>query len=357
MVSNKTLVKRLVKEYGGATRFAALLGVKYRTVTQWMFSGHIPQHHLLKITPLSSLYNPLFESESVKTTRPRTTLPTLLKVKRQDMTLEQAAEHLGMSHINLKKMYECHHANIELMATLFPKVERREMTLAEAGRQLGLDRRTVHQMYTKFGYVTQPRPMPLPKHDEALEMARDVVRGVKKLTECPAWRTVHRRVCKLIGPLTLNDISPWPPGFRAALLSEAEGDHVGVVFNLMQKMNYYNLSISGTGRVRVPNWKEASGYEMLVPVLSGEMTVDEVADMRGGAVPVIRRIFDMALETFGYTFDQVLQFDIGHQMAIIEVLNAFNAVKHRLNKDYEVRKVELNALQAFTILRVANKRE
>jgi hypothetical protein len=118
-------------------------------------------------------------------------------------------------------------------------------------------------------------------------------------------------------------------------------------------MNYLNLSLTSVKRERDVDWKSASGYEMLVPVILGEMSVDEVAEMRGGAVSAIERIFDNALQILGHTFEQVMQFDVPHQLAVVDVLNAVNAEKHRLKKEYEIKKVELTALQAFTIMRSA----
>lgn len=352
--TKKSLIKRLVKEYGGGPKFARLLGVEYRTVTQWIFNGHIPNHHLMKLTPLSSLYNSLFETTVKKPLRPRTTLPTLLRVKRGEITLDQAAEHLEISLSQLEKMYEAHCERLETYVELFPRVERREIPLSEVGRQLGLDRRTVHQVYRAYGYVTQDAPVERVKEDEATLLAQRVILGQENLVDQPAWRTVHRRVCALIRPITLNYISPWPKAFRAALLSEAQGNFVGILLRIFEKAAEQGLALIFEKREKAIDWKKASAYEILIPVLLGEKSVEEVAEMRGGDRQALKTMFDMALGLLELTYDQVCAFDVPHQLAVVEWLQAVNAAKRRLKKEYHIKSQDLTPLREFTVAKLAN---
>lgn len=70
----------------------------------------------------------------------------------------------------------------------------------------------------------------------------------------------------------------------------------------------------------VVSWREASVKRMLIAVLTGELTVQELAQARGGEATVLVKLFDMELKHLDLTFSSVMNMSVWHQEAVADML-------------------------------------
>ena len=124
---------------------------------------------------------------------------------------------------------------------------------------------------------------------------------------------------------TAMDLKQWPESLRAALAYETENESVPK-YAASWKQFAERSRLVMPSRLRYPsapdNWRQVTTKRMLVAILLGEMTMDEVAMARGGEPVMLASLFTSDLRPLGLTYEQAMDLPFTHQVALAEVLLA-----------------------------------
>lgn len=337
----KNNLAALIKNFG-QTKLANELGVSLTAVSVWMKKGYVPAGKLIRFCntlnidlDLALCDRPDKVERSQRTlNKPAGTLECLVEVQRGAMTIDEAAEQLDLSPHALQIAYAQNEHRLFLLYSTLTAFADERINVQEAAKALGVSKTQVYYLMRTYGMERpkrQPEPKELGRYTKAKpkyeKLALDVIAGRTNALrasqeEGVAERTLHRHIKRLIGDLSLNVISHWPKSFRLAFANELETGERKWVEKWVEYTQKHGLILEK--RVRklqeVVNWREVGPTRILIAVLQGEGTLDEIATLRRGAQKPLKSAFDGVLKAFDLRYDEAMTLSVWHQMALADIL-------------------------------------
>lgn len=342
-----TSVRTLVKS---VSPLARALKLTPNAIYRWIAVNRIPGSHVVKVCNFYDIevsdILPLTGSDTNNETnvvlKPRSVLKTLMDVYQGTITLDQAVTITGSSKISLTLILTHWGDELPTLYTTLEQLDQKRIDLDEACRRLKVAKYTLHGIRRKYGYapgpITRTRPLPtLPaRKDKNREVAlaciagRFTVKDAARLSNI-SERTLFRAVDKATTH-KLNDLAGWPVVFREALVSEIEGKTPPIVAKWLEFARSQRLFVGKTLKYpQTPaSWCSLPLKRLLVGVLLGEGTLEEVAESRGADPKVLRSLFTGDLKPMDLTFEQVEFLPLTHQIALAEILLAMRDRKRKV---------------------------
>lgn len=340
-----TSVRTLIKH---PTELAKALKLTYNGVYRWIKVNRISGNHIVAVAnhydvELRDIMH-LTGSEKSNTAsginKPRRTLATLLEVYRGHKKLADACVELNISERSAKMVLTHWGDQLPTLYTTLEQLAEGRITLDDAAERLHIHKYTLHGLRKKYGYapgraVRQVKPPKRKTPHDKSEIIGLVMRG--KLTQDEAAKrhgvapaTIYRWMRAVSH--TAMDLKQWPESLRAALAYETENESVPK-YAASWKQFADSSRLMMPRRVRYPkspeSWKNVTTKRMLVAILLGEMTMDEIAMARGGEPVMLASLFTSDLRPLGLTYEQATDLPFTHQVALAEVLLAVMAKKRK----------------------------
>lgn len=341
-----TSVRTLIKS---VSKLAKALDLSSAAIYRWIKVNRIPGNHIVgvanfydvELRDLLPLTGSDKSNDNVQYKKPRTVLKALLEVYRGNMTLEDACEQEGIPLISGKLTLTHWGDELPTLYTTLEQLNEKRISLETGMERLHVTKYTLHGLRAKYGYApgrkvsTRVKPDVGAKKSAQNEAALQVLAGKMTTQEAMdvlgcAYRSIFRYIERLTD-VQLNDLTGWPPAFRAALCEE-----------IAKKMPSYAakwLKFSVESRLflkdkpKYPetpkNWKNLPLKRLLVGVLLGEAPLEEVAASRGADPTVLADLFTSDLRPLDLTFDEVCGLPLGHQVALAGLLLAVMDRKRR----------------------------
>ena len=339
-----TSVRTLVKS---VSKLAKHLQVSNSAIYRWIEVNRIPGDHIVHV---ANFYDvelrdllPLTGSDKAHRSKPivksQAVLPALLEVYRGTKTLEAACAEVGIPVVSGKLILMHWGDELPTLYTTLMQLHEKRISLETAMARLNVSKNTLHDLRRKYGFAprSQKEYVPRPKAPEKREarwqdarrLALDVIAGKTTAIElakepgAPSYRSIFRYVEK-ISHLKLNDLAHWPDIFREAYALEIEKETPKYAEKWVKFAEEQRLILRKTAKYpKTPeNWAEVPLKRLLVGVLLGEVSLQEVADAKGGDAEVFAGLFTSDLRPLGLTFEEASQLSITHQVALAEVLLA-----------------------------------
>lgn len=318
------------------------LGITEAALRSWLINNHVP------VSRLTDLANALdvelrdllvfadrpedLEGSDATISKPPGTIDALLAVKRGETTIADVAKDLGLSEHSLLVTYAINNGRLELLKEALYGFSDGRHTSTEAGGMLGVSRTQVHYLMRVFGV---PKPKAKPKSGPgryltlkplAEKVALDVIAGrtsAKQASEEHEMsnRTLHRHI-KRITPYSLNEMSSWPASFRLAYALELEGKAPKLIEKLLDFVKLHGLILRKNPMPPKPvvDWRRVPTGRILLAVLLGEFTLDEIVAMRGGAKEPIVNLCDGELKRFRLRMRDAMALPVVHQAALADLM-------------------------------------
>lgn len=323
-------------------KLATHLNVTPSAVYRWIGVNRLPGAHVVNIAnfydvelrdliPLTGSDNNNKVATKVK---PRVALKNLLEVYRGKMTLEDACTASGITIISGKLVLTNWGDELPTLYTTLEQLSEGRIDIEEAMIRLNVSKYTLHGIRRKYGYapgrrVAKARPERKGMdEDMKREIAYQVISGkISGKDACAKYDIVYGTLGKYVqnyGQVGLQSIAKWPTAFREALGFEALSgcdrfaqswyDYATEARLMLKKKPAYPS--------RPKSWKRANLKRLLIAVLVGEATLDEIAAERGGDPSIIAKLFTGELRPLKLTYDRVSGMSIKHQIALAELLMA-----------------------------------
>lgn len=266
--------------------------------------------------------------------KPRSVLKTLMDVFTGMITLQQAMALTSSSKISLTLILTHWGDELPTLYTTLEQLDEKRIDLEEACRRLNVTKYTLHGIRRKYGYAPghrgRTRPMPtLPQRKEtSREAALACITGNLTAHEAAhrygiSERTIFRSIERL-SPIKLTDLAPWPKVFREAFAVELTKEMPKYVQKWFEFTKDARLFMEKTPKYpKLPtDWRQQPLKRLLITVLLGEHTIEEIADLRGADPNILRSLFTGDLRPLDLTFEGVEQLPVIHQIALAELLTA-----------------------------------
>ena len=342
------------------SKLASHLGVSNSAIYRWIYVNRLPAGHVVRIAnyydvELRDLI-PLTGSDvsnkiEVKI-KPRSALKNLLEVYRGKMTLKEACEASGITEIAGKLVLTNWGDELPTLYTTLEQLSEGRIDIEEAMIRLNVSKYTLHGIRRKYGYAPgrrQRKPRPPLKgltEDVKREIAYQVIAG--KITAAGASEKFGKSYATMIryaeqyGDISLRDLKRWPPSFREALATEVLAGSERVVGRWYDYAMNARLILKKQPKYppMPKSWKRANMKRLLIAVLVGEATLDEIAEARGGDPTMIAHLFTGELRPLKLTYDRVSNLSLKHQIALAELLMAMADRKRRFVEPAEVPAVD-----------------
>jgi len=217
------------------------------------------------------------------------------------------------------------------------RLHTKEIGPTEAAGILNLSVSTIHGLRRRYGL--NPGPLKAekkpPKQKEitkvqAKKLSLDVISGRKTVIQAAketgmSLRTLHRHLAVYLRPQMLNEISHWSLNFRQTLAHEVDRGSVRRSVSLREWAKTRNLTLNKKPKwPKLPKsregWRTLSARQVAILILSGQTSIDELAEERGASPSVIGDIIRSQVKPLGETAPLTLQ--VAHQAALAEVLIA-----------------------------------
>lgn len=321
----------------GITFVAREMGLSQSVIRTWLEADRIPWAHIPKLSrvideDINSLLV-LGGTVSVKTRRLKKT-PEALDTLERAYRGEPYEIKPPLTAHSLKKTMETYGDRVPLLVETIKQLINNEITVAEAADRLKLKKVSVHSLRARYGGA----PGPIKKVEKPLgrykqnaikhrEVSLKVISGQLGLTEAAvkydiAQRTLSRYVQDDLDGIQLRSLAAWPLDFRIALAHEIEHELPKITVQWVQKCKTQGWKF-GKNLMPLPpvtNWREATVKRMLIAVLTGELSVNDLAALRGGEPTVLHKLFDMELKHLGLTLSGVLNMSLWHQACVADML-------------------------------------
>lgn len=309
-------------------------------VYRWIKVNRIPGKYMLRIAQFYDIHVPIHLAESDKkndtriVTKPRETLPVCLQVQNGNLSIDEAAEQLGLHPQAVNLILKNWGDQLQLLYDTMIRLENKEQSLDQAALALGVSKYNVHALRKKYGFSPQPRPKrperPIVKRRKvAEEVALACIAGKMTLSEvgnhCDlSWRTIHRTISKLSPECTMIDLTHWPKALRDAYSQEIRqgGPRISAKLWEWAKINEILLK----KQIKYPkipkNWRLTNARRMMVHILLGDETVDSIAASRSADPGILESLFTSDLRPLDLVWDEVRRAPMMTQIALAEVLIA-----------------------------------
>lgn len=320
---------------------AKYLNLSDNAIYRWIKVNRIPGTHVIKV---ANFYNleitdllPLTGSDKSASPqvkiKSRDALPTLMKVEDGTLTIDQAADMLDMTTTAVKLVLTHWSGNLKKLYDTFQEVELGLLSIEQAALRLGVAKYTFHNLRRKYGFAPGPLKSTKPRVSTTKEKrarnraaALDVIAGRKSAREAAKDTNVSERTLfRTLGGLTphsVMELSHWPESFRLALVEEITreiGPYCAKWLELAEGMRLFIRK-----RISYPktpeDWKRVPLKRMMVGILLGEVTLEEVAAARGGEPSVISVLFSGDLKAFEIDWPTLMSLSMQHQIAFAEML-------------------------------------
>lgn len=322
------------------SKLARHVGLTNNAIYRWIAVNRIPGEHVIKVAnfydielaelmPLTGSDIGLNPNIILKT---KDTLPTLLRVQRKEITLQDASDILGQSVVGLKLIMTHWGEQLQHLYNVLTVLEEGKISLDEAATSLGVVKYTLHGIRRKYGFApgalkrTRPEKTLPARKAAGRKAALSVISGSKTVVE--AAEDIHisaRTLFRHIDALTthkLVELAHWPTVFRQALAVEIDKNLSNYAEKWLKKAQELNLFVRKAAKYpdMPKNWKEQNSKRMLVSVLIGEHTLEEMAELRGADPFILESIFTSDLRSLDLTYREVEALSISHQAALAELL-------------------------------------
>lgn len=322
------------------TALANHLTLTNNAIYRWITVNRIPGRYIIKVAAFYDVEIPMHLAQSDKKNvnkvneKPTETLPVVLKVYRKEVSIEAAAETLGL-HPRAVQLILTHWGDQLplLYKTLMDLVEER-ITVGDAATILGVTKYNVHALRRKYGLRPGPKtkaaPRPIVARKKlANEVALACIEGKLTLEKAQeksgqSWRTIHRAIGALSPGYTLIQLTHWPKSFRRAYSEEIERNLPRIVPELYEFAQKQGLFLKKWPKYpeKVEDWRSANAKRMRIAVLSGEETLETVAAMRRADPEILAGIFTSDLRPLNLIYTEVLERPLSFQIAVAELLIA-----------------------------------
>jgi transposase-like protein len=333
----KPTVRTLVPS---VTALAKHIGVTNNAIYRWFKVNRIPGEHIIKvanfydieIAHLLPLTGSDLSSNPNVVLKARNTLPTLIRVQRGEITLQEARDTLDQSLTGIKLILTHWGEDLPKLYDTLCSLDAGLITLDDACTRLGLTKYTVHGIRRKYGFAPGPvkRTNPLPtlpaRKQSARRAALSVIAGEASAVDAArsigvSSRTLFRHIEALTSH-KVGELSSWPTVFRQALAYELDKNMMNYAEKWLEKAKELNLFIRKAAKYpETPaSWKEQPLRRMLIAVLLSELTLNEMASARGADARILESLFTSDLRSIGLTFPEVRDMSLSHHMALAELL-------------------------------------
>ena len=312
-------------------KVSKMLGLSSQTVRVWLEMNAVPPKHVIRLA--NALDVEIYEilqfankaSKKVQTARKTEAdldailaayngepYKTTLSERSITLVLSRWGDRVPLLHSTLKKLNEG------------------VLTLDDAATALGINKTSVHNLRNRYGMA--PGPLKPAKKDLgryklsakkiapltlAVIAGRKTAKAAAEEAEIPL-RTLHRHIKPALDPLTLNEISHWSKGFRAALAVEVQKKctKYTVLWRKWAQDRGLVLQKKPKWPKEPSNWRDVGVTRMLIAVLVGERSVEELAVARGGSPTVIDGLIKKELVMMGMN---PMALSLDHQLAVAEI--------------------------------------
>lgn len=224
---------------------------------------------------------------------------------------------------------------LPLMHATLKRLKAREITLQEAADTLKVTKTTIHNLRSRYGMAPGPlkaEKKPLGKYKQSAKaihpIALSVIAGQLSAKKAAAdngipLRTLHRHIAPLIEPLKLNELSHWSRNFRNALVDEIEkgSEKHSVAFRQWAGDRHLILKKKPKWREDLHDWRKATPEQLLLAVLTGDKTTQELAFARRGSEVIVKGLVDTARINMRLSVNP-FKLSIHHQLAVAELILA-----------------------------------
>jgi len=330
-------VRSLIKSVSPLARH---LKLTTNAIYRWITVNRIPGPHVMgvcnfygvEVGDILPLTGSDTSNETTVVLKPRSVLKTLMDVYQGVITLDQAVTLTGSSEISLKLILGHWGDELPTLYTTLEQLDQKRIDLDEACRRLKVARYTLHGIRRKYGYAPGPlqstKTLPtLPvRMDRNKELALICIAGrstVKEVARASnvSERTLFRAIDK-VSPHKLMELVHWPMAFREALVSEIEGKTPPIVAKWFEFGRSQRFFVDKTPKcTQTPeSWCSSSLKRLLIGVLIGEGTFEDMAKSRGMDQATLKTLFTGYLTPLGLTFEQVESLPATHHVALAELL-------------------------------------
>ncbi len=329
------------------SKLARHVGLSQSAIYRWIEVNRIPGDHIVHV---ANFYDvelrdllPLTGSEKGHTSKAlvkgKDVLPALLEVYRGTRTLEDACAEVGIPVVSGKLIMLHWGDELPTLYTTLTQLHEKRISLETAMARLNVSKNTLHDLRRKYGFAPRAQEGYTPKErntqkratkwQDARLLALQVIAGrmtaaeLAKTPGAPSYRMIFRYIDK-VSPLKLQVLTHWPEAFRAAFAHELEHDTEKYAEKWVKFAEEQRLILRKVAKYppTPKNWKEVPLKRLLVAVLLGEKTLDEVAEAKGGDPKVFETLITSDLRPIGLTFGEVQGMSMTHQMALAELLLA-----------------------------------
>ena len=331
---------------------ATALGITPNAVLQWKKYGYIPAGRIegvaayygvsqMQITHLAQKAAPVANNVVRK---PIETLPTLMRVRKGELTIKQAARELNVSQRSLLSVEAAWGNDLPLLYETLESLKNKEITLAEAAEILKLTKGTINGMRRKFGYAPGALRKVKARRLEAKKTVKktkqetvfDVIAGVTTVKEASetlgmSERTVFRWIDKQSPDLQLRDLTHWPNILRLALVQELKGKAPQFAHKWTQFLDESRVILRDSYKMppKSTNLGKEPLKRLLIAILTDEATLTEVAVARHADEGILVGLFSGDLKPLGLDFETLNGLPFSHRLAVAEILVALSERRRR----------------------------
>ena len=342
------------------SKIAKYVDLSIPAIQRWCRVNRIPGEHVIKV---ANFYN-VEVRDLIPLTTSDTKNPVTYKLKTRDVlrhlidayrgvkTLKEACVEADITERAGKLIMINWGDNITTLFTTLEQLQDGRITTKEAAARLNMSPASVSGLRRKYGYQYPKREKkvevkepayPLP--DEQREIAAEMALWRENIIDIATRHnisvaTAGRYFRKIVG-MTVQKVSQWPDSFRSALSHEIRHQEKPFVKKLFAISMNMRLFLPKTRRVRPYSEEKVGEYtlkRLLVAVLLGETTLEDVALARGGEPTMPAALFTGDLRALGLTFDEAMAMSVSHQAAIADVLLSIESRKRRISVPEEPRK-------------------
>lgn len=331
------------------TPLARHLKMTNEAIYRWIEVNRIPHRHIVKV---ANFYDveirdllPFTGSDKghkvVVHLKSREVLKTLIDVYKGAITLQQACTITNSSRISLTLILSHWGDELPTLFSTLEQLDQRRIDLDEACRRLNVTKYTMHGIRRKYGYApgrlkkTKPPPTLPQRRLTTKEAALDCIAGRMTAREAAyrykiSERTIFRCI-ETLSPVKLNDLSAWPKVFREAFSVELTREMPKYVQKWLDFAKKEWLYLEKSPKYPEPpiDWRKQPLKRLLIAVLLGEHSLDEIAHLKGGDPQILEGLFSGDLHPIGLTFEEASALPILHQAALAELIMAVLNRKRR----------------------------